>query len=155
MSRFKIIGCICFLLMVFSPAFCLAQIEIKAEVDKKKVSTDEELVYKLIISSTASSIPAPEFPDFKDFYVISQANTSNITIKAPSSKITVIYVFVLVPKEAGKFIIEPSQIKTKSAIYKSESFEIEVVEGKRKFIPPESPKPPLLPQEGPKEKIIL
>jgi len=151
----RIAGSVLFLLIF--PAVCLAQIEIKAEVDKQKITTDDELVYKLIISSADEPIPRPKFPDFKSFLVASQANTSDINIKGNSNKIGAIYVFILIPKEAGKFTIEPTEIKTKKATYKSESFQIEVVQGERKLVPSEPPKDvPEIPQEeSPKEKVLL
>jgi len=147
---------IAFLLCLCLASFCFAQIQIKAEVDKNKLATDEELIYKLIISSSGQALPQPKFPEFKGFIVISQANTSNITIKGNSPKIGVIYVFIMVPKEAGIFTIEPTELKTKDATYKSESFQIEVSQAEGKSIPQESPETPQAPQdESPKEKIIL
>lgn len=133
--------------LVFSAyvcSLCFAQIEIKAEVDKRKLSTAEDLVYKLIVSSSEKSLPQPVFPDFKGFYVVSSAHTSDISIKGKEAKIGAVYVFILVPKEAGKFTIGPAQVKTKTATYKTGSFEIEVL--------PAQPKEPVEPSE---EKIIL
>ncbi|MDD5044078.1 MAG: BatD family protein [Candidatus Omnitrophica bacterium] len=116
------------LCLLILPALCLAQIEIKAEVDKQKIATGEELVYKVVITSGSEAITSLKFPDFKGFSVISQANTSDINIKGNAEKVGAIYIFILLPEKAGTFSIGPTEIKTKKATYKSVSFQIEVAQ---------------------------
>jgi len=121
-------------------------IEIKAEVDKKEISVQEELVYKVVVSATDEPLPVPEFPDFKGFQVISQANTSNIQIKDKSAKVAAVYVFILLPQESGKITIAPTRIKIKNKLYESESFEIEIRQAEKEA--------PFVPQ-GSGEKLTL
>ena len=122
---------------------------IKAEVDKANISTDESLTYKLIITSEDSSIPAPHFPKFQDFIVLSQAESSTMSFAKAGAKTILVYAFILAAKNSGKFKIEPSQIKIGSSVYSSEGFDIEVTQGKRKTQPPPRYKPPLPKQTEP------
>lgn len=108
-----------------------AESSIKAEVNKLKISTDDTVIYKLTIASSAKKIPQPKFPEFKDFLVLSKAQSSTISLVEGGAKTALVYVFVLVPKNTGKFSIGPSQFKEEGKTYTSEKFEIEVKPGKR------------------------
>jgi hypothetical protein len=137
------------LLLIFffgSPLY--AQISLKAEVDKKKITTDETLAYKVIVASTQKTIPAVQLPKFEGFRVISQANSSTVSFAQGGAKTIVVYACILVPLQKGKFTINPSTVKTKDSVISSESFEIEVTQGKSR--PPEKTQPP-----SPGEKVTL
>ncbi len=115
---------LCILLFVILVSTVYAEIELKAEVDKKSVSTDDEIIYKLSVSASGEKqLPLPKFPGFKGFLVISQANTSNISIKGRESILKAIYVFILLPQEIGKLTIDAAEIKASGKVYKSDSFE--------------------------------
>lgn len=118
-----------------------AESSIKAGVNKAKISTDDTLIYKLTITSSEKKIPRPKFPEFKDFFVLSKAQSSTISLAQGGAKTVLVYVFVLVPKNTGKLSISPSQFKEEGKAYTSEKFEIEVTPGKRplKTIPKEKP----------------
>lgn len=124
----------------------LAETEIKAEVDKAKLSTDEALSYKLTVTSSANRLPVPTLPKFAGFYLISQAQSSSISFEQAGVKSSLVYTFILAPQNSGKFKIEPTKITTEGKTYSSAEFEIEVTEGKAK---PKSP--PVNPQETPPE----
>lgn len=111
-------------------AIAFAETSIKAEVDKISITTDDTIVYKLIISSDEKNIPQPEFPKFEGFKVLSSAETSQIRFAKGIQKAGVIYVFILSPAEVGKITIEPSVIKIGNQTYSSDSFEIEVKPGR-------------------------
>lgn len=121
-----------------------AESSIKAEVNKAKISTDDTLIYKLTITSSEKKIPQPKFPEFKDFFVVSKAQSSTISLVGGGAKTVLVYALVLVPKNTGKFSIGPSQFKEEGKTYTSEKFEIEVTLGKRPFktIPKEKPSQP-------------
>lgn len=124
-----------FFILVCSSA-CFAQVELKAEVDKQKISTDEGVVYKLLITAAGEPMPQPELPAFQDFNITAQVSTSNIEIAGNESKFTVLYIFVLAPKAAGKFVIESATAKAQAGVVSSGQFEIEVTQGKKKHGPP-------------------
>lgn len=136
-----------FIVLIFSFSFIcqsLAQTQIKSEVDKIKISTDEALTYKLTIASSEKKITQPKFPEFKDFVVLWQAESSTISFIKGGAKTILVYTFLLTPKNTGKFTIEPTQVKTEGKTYASEEFEIEVTLGELspKALPEEKPLKP-------------
>ncbi len=109
-----------------------AETSLKAEVDKASITTDETISYKLVITSSEKQLPQPQLPKFDGFSVISSSQASQLSIAAGNIKTSFVYTFILLPKSAGKFKIEPSQIKIKGQAYTSAAFEIEVMPGKEK-----------------------
>ena len=133
-----------FIILIFSFSFIcqsFAQTQIKSEVDKTKISTDEALTYKLTITSSEKKITQPKFPEFKDFVVLWQAESSTISFIKEGAKTILVYTFLLAPKNTGKFTIEPTQINLEGKTYTSEKFEIEVILGELspKALPEEKP----------------
>jgi hypothetical protein len=120
--------------LIYGIAF--ADISIKAGVDKTSLTTDEALTYKAVISSTEKNLPAPEIPGFEGFSIVSQVQSSNVSVSGAQLKTSISYVFILVPTQEGKFKIPPATIKIGNRTYAADSFEIEVKQGKR---PPQAP----------------
>ncbi|MFH0913557.1 MAG: BatD family protein [Candidatus Omnitrophota bacterium] len=137
------------LLFIFlSGAFVFAETTVKAGVDRASLTTDQALTYKLEIDSSAKKIPQPKLPTFDGFVALSNAQTSQISISGGKQKTSVIYVFVLAPVKAGKFKIGSSEITIEGTKYSSDSFEIEVKQGKAR--PQAKPKiKPTLPKKSP------
>lgn len=138
-------------LILFLHGYVLAGVEIKAEVDKNKLTTDELLTYKLIITSTEKYIPQPRVPKFEGFNIISQAESATVSFTKSKIKNINVYVFILAPQGSGELKIEPSQIKFKGRSYQTEAFDIEVAQGKsRPPLPPQQKQG--RPQETPEEQ---
>lgn len=133
-----------------SVALAFTETSIKSEVDKKSITTDENVIYKLTITSTDKNIPQPQLPKFTGFVVISQVQSSNISLVKGGIKTILVYAFVLTPIVIGKFKIEPSFIKVKNKTCSTDTFEIEVTQGKRKPNPPQKEGLPL-PEKPPSE----
>lgn len=127
--------------MLIRPAF--AQVTIKAEVNKLKVSTDETLTYKLIIVSSETNLAQPQIPKFSGFNILSQSQSTTLAFEN-GLKTSLIYEFILSPTSVGKLKIDPSTIKIKDQLFSSEPFEIEVTQGKatpKIPLPPDSEEP--------------
>lgn len=119
-----------------------AQTSVKAQVDKTRITSDEAITYKFIITSSEKNLPPPQVPKFSGFIIISQSQSSNISLAQGKIKTILVYAFVLLPTEVGKLKIEPGSIKIKDDTYSTNAFEIEVKPGKRKpSLPQESPPP--------------
>jgi len=130
------------LLLMIHPA--LAQVTIKAEVNKFKISTDETLTYKLIIVSSEANLAQPQIPKFSGFNILSQSQSTTLSLEKNGLKTSLIYEFILSPVSAGKLKIDPSTIKIANQLLSSEAFEIEVTQGKatpKILPPPESEEP--------------
>ena len=106
-----------------------AETSIKAEVTKPKLSNEETFIYRLTIATTEKKLPLPEFPSFEKFNLLSQAQSSNMSVVKNEIITTSIYEFYLAPTAVGKFNIKPSLIKINSSKVYTASFEIEVTQG--------------------------
>ncbi len=146
-------------LAFFLTGNALAELVFKAEVDKKKMTTDELLTYKLIVTSTDKIVPQPEPPEFDGFKVVSRAKSSTISFAKEGPKTVLVYVFILLPDKPGHLKIPPSILKAgDKKAYSSEAFEIEVAEGQLMPQEPAKEKPPLpkdIPPESQEPKITL
>lgn len=128
------------ILLVFFLAFNLfAETSIKAEVSKKSITTDEVVTYKIVIFSSEKSIPAPQLPKLEGFQVISRANYTSFNFSANGVKNSFVFIFVLAPDKTGELSIPPVTLKINNETYSTESFKIEVKQGKRKPQLPSNP----------------
>lgn len=133
---------------------CFAQTQVLAEIDKTTLVEDDNITYKFIITTSENKLPQPQIPAFKDFVIISQAQSSSISFVKGVSKTILTYTFILTPTSIGKFKIEPSSIKIKDKTYSTDSFEIEVkaakhgVKPKDKFSVPEQFSPGQQPRQS-------
>ncbi len=143
--KFKIIVVLIAIFLLVDIVFA-QDLSIKAEVDKTSLSSDENLTYKLIITSSEKKLPSPQIPKFAGFNVISKAQSSTISFAKSEIKTIVVYAFILAPSDIGKFKIEPSTIKVNDKTYSTQEFEIEVTKGKGKP-QPKPEKKPALPKE--------
>lgn len=136
-------------------ASAFADTSLKAEVDKTRITTEEAVIYKLSINSSAKKIPKPDLPGFEGFAVLSQSQASKISISAGVQTSSVTYVFILAPVKSGKFGIGPSRARIEGRDYSSDTFEIEVTQGK---VQPKAesedmaplPEAPVSPSEAPR-----
>lgn len=122
-----------FIILFFSFSFIcrsFAQAQIKSEVDKTRISTDEALTYRITITCSDKKITQPKFQEFKDFVILWQSESSASFFAKEGAKTILEYTFLLAPKNNGKFTIEPTQMKLEGKTYTSEKFEIEVTLGK-------------------------
>ena len=139
-------------LIALVPAAVFAETTIKAQVEKAKITTDEAATYKVIVASSETMLPIPQFPEFKGFTVISRANSSTVSFQGGAVKTILVYAFILAPNATGKLKIDPASIKVKNEVFTSQAAEIEVTQGKR--VPSAAPQNPRAPQKispGPQE----
>ena len=124
-----------------------AETTIKAEVDKKEITTDDVLTYKITIVSADKKIPSPVLPKTQDFSIISRLQSTSLTFSKGESKNTAVFVFLLAPRKAGEFQIGPSKINVNGKVMDSESFKIKVKKGKLKLkiVPEQKPSKPGIP----------
>ncbi len=118
--------CLIFI-MLHSFAFC--EVSVKADVDKLKVTTDEDITYKVTVVNSGKIVPKIKFPKFEGFKVVSQAQSSTISFVKSNVETILIYAYILRPLAAGKYTIGPVEAVNNNKTYKSDSFEIEVSQG--------------------------
>jgi len=131
-GKMKIIKSAAFILFLVTTVFA-QDVRIRATVSGNTVSLNEQFSYSLELSGNFSGLPDPEFPDFKDFYVLSGPNTSTnmqwVNGKMSSSKTNTFY---LQPKTEGSITIPAARLKYKGKIYSSNTITLKVVRSKTK-----------------------
>jgi hypothetical protein len=110
----------------------LADTTIKAEVNKAALTTDELLTYKLTVVSTEKNIPAPKIKEFKGFSIVSRAQSSSISFKQGGMQTSLVFAFILLPREIGMLKIEPAKVTVSGKTYSSSACLIEVKQGMAK-----------------------
>ncbi|MFC1658677.1 BatD family protein [Candidatus Omnitrophota bacterium] len=130
-----------FFVLAFAACAC-AETSLKAEVDKLNMTTDEYITYKLTVTSSGQDISDVEVPGFQGFRIITQTQSSNVSLIKGELKTIITNTYILVPIRTGTFKIEPSKVKMKDKTLKSEPFQIEVKEGKPKPQPEQEPPQP-------------
>lgn len=130
MKKTKAIITLFFVFLFLSTAF--AEISLKAEVDKTNLAIGETLNYKITINYMGKGKAEPKIPKFDGFRVISSAQSSNMSFVKNNIQRNLVYIFILTPLDIGNFKIEPSVIKIGNKTYSTDTFEIEVTQGKTK-----------------------
>lgn len=105
-------------------------VSLKAQVDKASLTLDETLTYRIVITSLERNSPSLKTPDFKDFNLVSQAQSSTISWIKSKTKTIIVYTFILSPRAIGNFRIEPGKIKIEGKTYATDAFSIEVTKPK-------------------------
>lgn len=135
----KAIPLVLFVMCSFLP-LAFAEPVVRAEVDKKSLTTDEALTYKVFITSSGGEqISNLKLPGFEGFEIVSQSQSSTVVFEGEAAKTNLEYVLILVPLAKGTLKIPASSVKINEKIYSSESFTVEVTQGKLKpkLAPPE------------------
>lgn len=118
--------------IILGASLLFAETNIKAEVDKTKIASNETITYKFIIASTEKKIPQPTLPKFDGFRVLSNLQSSQVSVSKGVMKAAIVYIRILAPQQPGKLKIGPGQIKIAGKTIASDSFDIEVRAGKAK-----------------------
>jgi hypothetical protein len=118
---------------------CRAETTIKAELDKRAVTADDTVTYKVTVISSEQQLPPPVFPDFKGFSTLSSSQSSSFSFSGSGTKTMLVYVFVLLPDGPGPVTIPPVQITAGGKKTSSESFTLQISPGTGKFRRPQPP----------------
>ncbi|RMH62353.1 MAG: protein BatD [Calditrichaeota bacterium] len=104
-----------------------ADIRLSAYVSDNSVRLDQRFEYTVKLTGSRAGLPDVQFPDLKDFYVLSGPNQSTsmqwINGDMTASKS---YSFILKPRKKGRLTIGPAQVKVDGTILKSDPLTITV-----------------------------
>lgn len=105
-------------------------VNLNATVSANVLTVDDRFEYSVEVSGKSTSLPAVEYPDFSDFYILSGPNTSTsiqlINGAMTSSKT---FSFVLQPRAEGKFTIGKATINANGNTYSSKEIVVTVQKG--------------------------
>lgn len=129
-------------------ALAFAETGVKSEVDKMSLSADKFLTYTITVTSTEKLSPKLQLPDFKGFTVVSQGQSSSMSLSTGSVENSIVYAFVLAPQKEGVFTIQPAKVTVGDQEYATDSFEIQVFPAVGSFDLPEIPPSDSQPQRS-------
>jgi len=101
-------------------------VQVGGYLDKKQAQIDEEIAFTIRIVGAHGNLQAPRLPDFKGFDSFYTGRTSQFTFVNGKSTSTVEFSYVLVPKVAGRFTLEPVQVWIEGKSYGTQPLEVEV-----------------------------
>lgn len=122
-----IVGTIAILILTGTYVALAAEIEVASSVNKTRVQIDEEISFTIRILGARGNLQAPRLPAFEGFDSFYTGRTSQFTFVNGKSESRVEFNFVLVPKVAGQFTLEPVQVWIEGKSYSTQPLAIEVL----------------------------
>jgi len=138
----KIILFISFVLCIFSYAVA-ADLTFNASVNKNSVALDDILQYTLTISgNNAGNAPTPELPKFSNLNIVSQSQSSNISMINGQVSSSKSFTYALQPEKIGQAHIGPASITISGKKYTTDPINITVTKAEGKKTQSQSQQPP-------------
>lgn len=123
----KLLFTIPLLLLAFCAQGFADNISISATVDKQAVALDDQITLELTISGKVSDLPNPFVPDLSNFTVYSSGRSQSLSIVNGQMSSSVIYRYILVPKNVGKYTIRPITMQFDNKTYQTQPIAVEVM----------------------------
>lgn len=103
------------------------EINVSAVLDKRTVSVNEEIHLSIRVSGAEGNIQAPRVPAFEGFDVFYTGRSSQLTFVNNVSSTRVEFSYILIPKVAGKFNLDPIEVTIGPTQYRTSPMGIEVL----------------------------
>lgn len=101
-------------------------IDINASVDRTEITLGESINLTISVSGPVRRIDKPDLPNLSKFDVYSSGTSSNISIVPGAINYQTDYSYVLMPRKAGAYTIQPARVKYKGKIYSTNPIIIKV-----------------------------
>jgi len=101
------------------------------------IELGESVELTISLSGPVKSIPRPSLPDLSEFDVYSSGTSSNISIVPGAINYQTIYSYVLVPRKAGDYVIQPATVTVSGKTYATTALTLKV-----QAASPSKPSPP-------------
>ena len=102
-------------------------IQVTSTFDKRSVQVNEEIRLSIRITGAAGNIQAPRLPSYQGFDTFYTGRASHITFVNGRSSSTVEFSYVLVPRTAGRFTLDPIDVTVQDRTFRTERIDIEVL----------------------------
>lgn len=119
-------------ILIVSPLYA-QDLSIRAFVSDNQVALDGQIQFSVEISGKTTNIPAVEYPDFTDFYVLSGPNSStSIQWVNGNMTSTKTYSYYLRPKKKGSIAIGKARVKIDGEVLETKPITITVTDPSEK-----------------------
>jgi len=117
------------LAILLTPTLLIADVQVRADVDRTQIHENERVVFTIEITGNASSIPEIVLPNLPGFESYSSGTTQNYSIVNGRTSVSKSYSFSLLPTRAGKLSIPRLTIEIDGKEYNTKRIDITVKQG--------------------------
>ncbi len=128
-SKLSVVALVTLLLAGVFALPVLAQSPVTAEVDRTRLSTDEALLLKISIDSSAGQATQPVLPALDGFELLGSSSGTQISIINGDMNMQATYSYSLHPIQIGQLVINPIAVQIDGQVYSTQPIMIEVSQG--------------------------
>ena len=125
-SKLIVVALVTLLLVGVFALPALAQSPVTAEVDRTRLSTDEALLLKVTIDSSAGQATQPVLPALDGFELLGSSSGTQISIVNGDMNMQATYSYSLHPTQAGQIVLNPVTVQIDGQVYSTQPIMIEV-----------------------------
>lgn len=125
--RRRILYFLTFMFLSSQTGIYAQSVNVSALLDKRSVQVDEEIHLTLRITGSQQNIQSPRLPNFNGFETYYTGRASHITFVNNVSTTKVEFSYVLIPKTAGRFTLDPIEVVVGGSAFRTEPISIEVL----------------------------
>ena len=115
-----------FTLFFFCAVLAFAQAQIEIYTDKSDIDLSEEIQLTITVKANSADIEISELPSLPNFNMYSAGQSRNVSMINGKVNVTQQFNYILIPRFAGKSVIDSFTVKAAGKTYKTDPLEIEV-----------------------------
>ena len=100
--------------------------QLTASLDKQTARVNEEIHLNVKISGVRGSVQAPHLPSLEGFEIFYSGRSSRFSFINGRSESLTEFNYVLVPRSAGRFVLQPIEVKVENQVYRTNQLEIQI-----------------------------
>ena len=115
------------ILFILSTSISYAgDISISADVDRRQIALDGQLMLTITVSGSMANIPQPTIPSLDGFTAYSSGRSQNLSIMNGQVNSSVTFTYALVPNDTGDYTIGPFSIDYEGDTYSTDTINVKV-----------------------------
>lgn len=122
----RVVLCTTVLLASATTMACAKDLRVYAEVDRAKLTLEDQLVVRIVIEGRARSLAQPERPPLKDFEVFYRGSSQNMQIVNGKVTASTTFTFLLLPKHAGALTVGSFTVRHGGKVYRTDPIQVRV-----------------------------
>jgi hypothetical protein len=143
-----ILPALCVLLFALAEGAAAADVSITASVSPSTVPVGGQATLVVTVEGKSTRSSSPELPPLEDFTVYQAGTSQSFSFGTGGSTATLQFRYVLIPKKAGTYTIQPIRFQSGDKIYTAEPVTLEVGASPGRASAPESDAKEALDLEG-------
>ncbi|MBI4358679.1 MAG: BatD family protein, partial [Candidatus Omnitrophica bacterium] len=112
----------------YSPVLDADEPQLSATVDKHTARVNEEIHLNVKVTGARGSLQAPHLPSLEQFEIFYSGRSSRFSFVNGRSESMTEFNYVLIPRSAGRFVVQPIEIRIDDKLYQTNQLEIQIEE---------------------------